>query len=197
MSVKVKIQLTEQAQKVVAGLKVMPGTVLGAVASAMGKENLLTVSYIQREHLTGQGPFPVEQHKLGVVTNRLRSSLNASTPVVQGQQVISDIGSNVKYAAIHEFGGRIHHSARQTTLRHRVDARGNLLRQLNHPNLAVFAGRKHKRARATEVTIPAHDVNMPERAPIRTGIAACAPNYSKSISRAIVQAWKSLEGGAA
>jgi phage gpG-like protein len=186
----IQITLTPQAQKIAANLQALPSAALTVIAAAMTKEDVFTVAHIQKERLTGQGPFPVEEHKLGVRTNRLRGSLVSTPARIEGDLVISSIGSNVKYAALHEFGGRIRIPSRTTTVRHRTDSRGALVRQLGNPNLAIFAKAKHKRARETAVTIPAHEIEMPERAPVRTGIADRAANYSKSISAAIIAAIK-------
>ena len=62
------------------------------------------------------------------------------------------VGSNSKYAAIHQFGGTIEQPARQATVRYRSVA-GRIL----------FAGKKHKRATEKNVTIGAHQVKIPAR----------------------------------
>ena len=62
------------------------------------------------------------------------------------------VGSNTKYAAIHQFGGAIEKPARQAIVRYRGEA-GRVL----------FAGKKHQGATERQVTIPAHQVNMPAR----------------------------------
>lgn len=62
------------------------------------------------------------------------------------------VGSNTKYAAIHQFGGAIEKPARQAAVRYRSVA-----------GRTLFAGRKHKRVTERQVTIPAHQVNMPAR----------------------------------
>jgi phage gpG-like protein len=193
VSTQIKIQLDPQAERIIAGLQTLPTRMVGYIAAAMDQQNRETVSHIQLYHLNGVGPFPPEEHKLGVRSGRLWQSLWAR-PAQQtnGNQVDSAIGTPVKYAAIHEFGGRIHKPARQANVRHRLDARGNLVKQLGNANLLVFAKGNHTRARETQVEIPAHDVDMPERAPIRTGIAECLPNYSRTISAHIVEAWKGL-----
>lgn len=190
--VKIKIELTDQAKIVLAKLPALPSQMLMAIARTMDEENQLTIANIQANHLTGQGPFPPDQHRLGVRTNRLRSSVSSSAPVINGNQVDSSIGSNVVYAAIHEFGGRINKQARQAKVRLRLDARGALVRQAGHAHLAVFAGKQHKRAKEMDVTIGAHAIEMPERAPFRTGIQERSKNYARSISRAIVGVWGDL-----
>jgi len=63
-----------------------------------------------------------------------------------------EVGSNQKYAAIHQFGGEIDMPERQATVRYRSVA-GKVL----------FAGKKHKRATERTVTIPVHFVKIPAR----------------------------------
>lgn len=70
-----------------------------------------------------------------------------------------EVGSNTKYAAIHQLGGAIDVQARHATVRYRSVA-GRVL----------FAGKKNKRATERQVTIPAHQVNIPARAFLGIGI---------------------------
>lgn len=185
----VKITLSPEAIATAKKLEAMPGALPAAVASGVDKGNQFAIARIQRERLTGRGPFPPEEHRLGVRTNRLRGSLNATPAIIAGQVISASIGTNVKYAAIHEFGGVIHKPARTAKVRHRIKASGALMRNLKHSNLAMFAKKSHTRAREINVMIPAHDVHMPERAPIRTGLADSAKDYANAIGRAIKDAW--------
>jgi hypothetical protein len=187
--VNVQITLSPEALATAKKLEAMPGALPAAIAAGVDKGNEYAIAKIQREHLTGKGPFPPAEHRLGVRTNRLRSSLTRTPAVIAGQVISSSIGTNVKYAAIHEFGGVIHKPARSAKVRHRITASGALMRNLKHSNLAMFAKKKHTRAREINVMIPAHDITMPERAPIRTGLAASGDIYKKAIGRAINDAW--------
>lgn len=74
------------------------------------------------------------------------------------------IGSNVRYAAIHQLGGTIQRAAYSKQVRHRTDAKGNLLRtaQFSGKGL-VFAKASHKRAIARWFEVAAHEVNIPAR----------------------------------
>ena len=194
MSAAFKIELTPKAEKIVRSLQTLPGRIITAIAGGMDEANQYAVAKIQKDHLTGRGPFPPEEHRLGVVTNRLRGSVWASqaTPV-SDRAVESAIGSNVVYAAIHEFGGRIRHEPRQMKIRHRLDARGNLVRQLGNSHLLMFAGAHHKRVRETTVTAKAHEVEMPERAPFRTGLEESRPKFKTVISQAILAEWDKMK----
>ena len=188
-----KVALSPQAEKIATNFQKLPGRIVDAVVRGMDLANQYAVANIQRNHMTGKGPFPPEAHRLGVVTNRLRGSVYArGAQQVNETAVHSVIGSNVVYARIHEFGGRIHHEARQLKVRHRLDARGALVRQKGYANLAVFASPDHKRVRETTVQAQAYDVNMPERSPFRTGLNESRGEYTRAISAAIVEEWKKM-----
>ena len=87
-----------------------------------------------------------------------------------------EVGSNQKYAAIHQFGGEIDKPERQAAVRYRSVA-GKVL----------FAGKKHKRATERAVTIPVHFVKIPARPFL--GLSA---EDDREISR-IIREW--LAGG--
>jgi len=73
------------------------------------------------------------------------------------------VGSNKVYAAIHQFGGVVRIPARQQTVRLRTEPNGRLTRQRGRPNLAVFAGRDHKRVRETTHQVASYQVKIPTR----------------------------------
>lgn len=75
-------------------------------------------------------------------------------------------GAAREYAAIHQFGGTVHHAAHSRQVRLRTDAGGELLRQgtdARKKHLAVFAKDKHKRVKAAWATVDAYDVTIPAR----------------------------------
>lgn len=181
----VQVQLSEASQKILRELQVLPNTMATAVAAAMDYENQLTISAIIRLRLTGRGPFPPEQGKLGVVTGLLRRSVRATPARFIGRTVTSSIGTNVKYAAVHEFGGTFTRTVQPGSVRLRTDRRGELLRQPGG-RLAIFAKKTHKSAR--EVSFAggrSYVIRMPARAPIQRGLAERLPNYVTAIDRAI------------
>lgn len=79
---------------------------------------------------------------------------------------VLEVGTNVVYAAIHQFGGTIDRAAFSSWRGLRVDARGNLLRQGTTgraANLAVFAKGSHKRQKQVRFTVDAHGIEIPAR----------------------------------
>lgn len=63
-----------------------------------------------------------------------------------------EVGSNTKYAAIHQLGGEIDMPERQASVRYRSAA-----------GRTLFASKKHKRATEKTVTVPVHFVKIPAR----------------------------------
>ena len=90
------IEITGVAEAVA---RLDPRELLSRVARGMDKANQLTLSYIQRNKLSQKGATT-----LAVRSNRLRSSARATAAVITGSSVESTMGTNVKYAAVHEYG---------------------------------------------------------------------------------------------
>lgn len=74
------------------------------------------------------------------------------------------VGTNVRYAAIHQFGGTIERPAYSKQVRHRTDAKGNLLRTgMFKGKGLVFAKNSHKRAVTRWFEVGAHSITIPAR----------------------------------
>ena len=155
---------------------------------ALDLQNELTVGQIVAERATGKGPFPVEEGRLGVRTGRYRRSVRPSKAVVTGTAIESAIGSNVKYAGVHEFGFSGTVQVREHRKRHAmVDLIQVGDRVLPRWQAVGERGRQKKIASGI-VRVRAHSVqmNIPARAPIRRGIADRLPHYRDALSTAIV-----------
>ena len=79
----------------------------------------------------------------GILAASISSSYGADFALVGAGGAAKD------YAAIHQFGGTVDVPAHSVKTRLRTDAKGGLVRQANHKNLAVFAKDSHKRVRAS------------------------------------------------
>lgn len=74
------------------------------------------------------------------------------------------VGSNKVYAAIQQFGGKINRAAYSTKVRHRTDAKGELLRTSHFKGKGlVFAKDSHKRVKARWFEVAAHSIEIPAR----------------------------------
>jgi hypothetical protein len=87
-----------------------PEEVPQAIKRGMDRALTVTAGTIQLTHLTGKGPFPVTEHRLGERTGqlKLRTRSTAAQITSMGNTVIIEgaIGSSVSYAAYNEFGTR-------------------------------------------------------------------------------------------
>jgi hypothetical protein len=177
------VQLTTSAENILRKIR-DPRRLLVAVEAELDVLNQLTVDHIKTTRLTGQGPFPAEQGKLGARTGRYRNSLRRSRAEVRPSGIFSSIGTNLRpYPFIHEFGAEFMRKGGQVALRTNAD--GSLLRTAR--NGARFAGRKHKRVRI--VPFGEHKVKVPARAPLQHGIADKLPQYGPRLSTAIERFW--------
>ena len=195
MSSPIQIGITTNAAAVIRQVENLPPTMAQKIAVAMDQENELTTGAIQAKHLTGAGPFPVEQHRLGVRSNRYRLSLRPSKAVVAGNNIESAIGTNLRgYPRAHEFGFVGTVTVRAHLARHHAldvfNLRGRTVKGYQIPGI----GKGDRKTRVAEgfVTIRAHamKMNIPARAPISTGIQERAPNYRRAVSAAILAAWQ-------
>lgn len=74
------------------------------------------------------------------------------------------VGSNKVYAAVQQGGGRIERAAYSTKVRHRTDAKGELLRTGHFKGKGlVFAKDSHKRVRTRWFEVAAHSIDIPAR----------------------------------
>ncbi len=88
-----------------------------------------------------------------IVASVTDSTLNLSTTAV-----------TAAYAAIQQFGGTIDRAAGSTKVKHRTNAKGDLLRSeiMNGKGL-IFASKRHKRVLEREFPVAAHKITIPAR----------------------------------
>lgn len=171
-----------------------PAGALQSAARAMDAENQLTVSRIQSAYLSFPSNGPTVSIGCRVISSRLRGSMRATVATVQGDTITASIGSNVKYAAVQEFGADFTRTTKPGRVRLRTDAAGNLLRQVNG-KLAVFAKKSHARFRSVAFAGgKSYSVHIEGRHFTRRGIEERLPQTGAAMSTAIVQFWR---GGAA
>lgn len=161
------IQVPPNLDAALRGLK--PDVMIAATRRGMDRGTQLVVGQIIRTRLSGQGPYAVAAHQLGVRSGRLRKSLRGTEAEVSGNAITSMIGSKVGYAAAHEFGfkGKVPVPAHSRTI-------------------TKAFGKKLKAASTHAVKAHQRSVNIPERRPIRTGIEENLPTFSNEITREVV-----------
>jgi hypothetical protein len=172
-----KIELTPEAKQTVANFEAAPARLLPAIAKAMNVENANTVDHIRHKYLSFARGGPSMQIGLRYQSGRYNQSLNFSPASVQGDAIVSSIGTNVvskdgvSYPAVHEFGATI-------------------------PAQTVYP--KNKRAlsffingqRVTVKSVKIGERHIPARAPIQHGVEDRKADYIKSFSNAVINTLK-------
>lgn len=178
------IDISPNLDAALRGLK--EDVMLGAVQRGMTRAAELVAGQIIRDRLTGEGPFPVSAHQLGVRSGRYRKSLRATPAVISGLTVTTNIGARVKYAWAHEFGfsGNVPvkaHQRRKVALG-KPNQKGKLTKKDTQKLKAVL-----RRSGSNSALVKAHQrkVNIPERAPIRTGIKDNLATFSNEVTREV------------
>lgn len=183
----ITLDLSTNAAAILAKLRALPARMATNIAAAMDKQNEKTIAHAQRHYLTGPRP-----QKLGVRTNRLRSSLTAAPARVAGSQVISAIGTNVEYAGVHERG-----IDKEVTVRAH---KRNIFRTHQTGGGAVFDMKtgKIKRVKPKKVSLLqgqatvrsfTRKMKLPARPFLRPAIEDSRLAYAHAVSRAIERAW--------
>lgn len=153
-----------------------------AIKAALDRANPIATSRVNRARFTGNGPFPVGDHRLGHRSRRLTRSLTHSGARIVdagGLKVASGIGSNVKYFGPHEFGfaGTVTVPAheRQMPEVQRVSSTGK--------SYVVPAHTQSVRSHSRRMRVPA-------RAPLYTGLAedATAEIYKRELYTELMDA---------
>src|SRR5260370_35284893 len=110
MSATITIQLSPSAIALAEKFRNAPQQFPEAIKRGMNKSLSIVSGRIQERRLSGRGPFPVSEHRLGERTGQLKLRPRAApaTMTSEGNQsvVTGAIGSSAFYAPIPEFGGK-------------------------------------------------------------------------------------------
>lgn len=179
------IRLTSNAAALTAQLRAFPRAMLLAVGAAMDRENELTVGEIQKTKLSQRGPLT-----LGVRTNRLRSSVRPSKARVTATGVTSSIGSNVKYAGVHEYGSTAVVQVPAHTRKRPAGAVGQAVAAVFSPRTGRISPAKPAPSGPIQVKAHTQRQNFAARRYIGRTIEERADAYSQAISAAVVASWR-------
>ncbi|AJY43064.1 phage virion morphogenesis protein [Burkholderia humptydooensis] len=102
----------------------------------------------------GLSPKTLKRRREEAGTGKIlqRSGRLASSVTSTHDATSARVGTNVVYAAIHQFGGTIQRHPMSGYVRLRKGRDGMIMRQANHPHLAVFAKNGHKQVKIVKWT---------------------------------------------
>jgi len=153
--------------QVVVNLKGLPEKIMTAAGESITRQLYKLVRKVKQEKLSGQ--------VLGNPTGRLRRSIAAASLLTdRSVEVGGIVGTNVKYAAVHEYG----FSGTVTVRDH--------MRQIKK----AF-GRPLKSPHAIHVSAHGRRVNLPERSFLRSALREMADEITITLNRDINKVLKS------
>ena len=161
-----------------------------AIAGIFDAETEANFSAEGRPHWMGLAPSTIRSRtKAGTWPGKmLQVSAGglASSIATKYSRTEAVVGSNKVYAAIQQLGGQINRAAYSTKVRHRTDAKGELLRTGHFKGKGlVFAKDSHKRAKTRWFEVAAHSVSIPARPYLPFTAAGMQPStQAKVLSQA-------------
>lgn len=163
--------LRPEVAAALAGLK--PAALKRAIGTGLMRGVALIKGQIEKDRFTGKGPFVASLQRLGVDTGRLRKSIRTyQSPAIKevNGALVTSIGSNVEYMAPHEFGfsGKVNVRAHEVTM-------------------TKLFGRKLAQPLRFSRLASVRQVKIPERRPIRAGIAENMPILEREIIREVTR----------
>ncbi len=151
----------------------LAGSGQAELMQAVNQQTLYFIGTVQRQQMSGQSG----DRYLNVRTGNLRRSWFAKTSVIAGA-LKTEAYTNVKYAAIHEYGGVIHRPARQAVLSFR---KGRFV----SPSRRAFESKAQGQSQQ-KVNVKGHDVHMKKRLFVVEEFEKQMPErYRKAITVAI------------
>lgn len=188
MSTVITIPFDAEGTTLLARMKNMPTIVRRAIMRGLDRAGALVTGQITRTRFTGQGPFPVSEHRLGVKTNRLRGSLRWSKAQADVERISASIGTNVKYAGVHEYG--YSGSVGVRAHRRKVPSRDVFAQRLT--KTGKVSKRKGEKIASGVASVRAHrrTMQIPERAPLRTGLEENKQTFADTITAELRLAWE-------
>lgn len=197
----IQITVSENAAAVLRQVKTFPAEMAQGIARALDLQNELTVGHIQAKKLSRRGPTT-----LGVITNRLRSSVRPATAEVTGDTIESSIGTNVKYAGVHEYGfdGKVSVAAHtRRRFGDRFSGGSKVVDTIAIFNTKTGSISRQKKGKVkyqtgvSSVRAFTRHMRMPARPFLSTSLTERAANYTQAVSAAILTAWQGNAGGPA
>jgi len=109
---------------------------------------------------------------LGIITGDLKSSIHSEVRETKDEIIGRVFSANVKYAAIHEFGGTINHPGGQPYMV--IAGKG-----------AVFVSKAKAGSKGIAGYTKAHVINMPERSYMRSGMRDLQTQITEGLKDAV------------
>jgi len=139
-----------------------------AIAGIFESETEANFAAEGRPHWMGLAPSTIRKRtRVGTWPGKMLQVTSgglAASIATRYNRTEARVGSNKRYAAIQQLGGKIERAAYSTKVRHRTDAKGELLRTEHFKGKGlIFAKDSHKRVKTRWFEVAAHAINIPAR----------------------------------
>lgn len=153
-------------------MALIPGRLQASILRAVTRLAIELQGYVKAEKLSGQ--------VLHVRTGTLRRSINQEV-TQNGSLTEAVVGTNVEYAAIHEYGGTIFIPPRIRKTYFKMDKYGNVSNRFVKKGQSNFSQEHEARNFGTHIT-------MPERSFLRSALKDMEPRIQDELRSAIGEA---------
>ena len=172
-------------------LEEYPSRALQAIRRTLDEQNELTVSSVIEKRLSFNRDQPSTLEGLRVQSGKLRQSFRrgasdslSTGAKIEGDSVVSTIGSNLRYAGVHEYGfsGVVSVPGHSRRLQSRLSFK--------------FGGKaKRRKVQGRDVFVRPHPmrVNLPARRYIGRTLDERLPAYTAAIESALERLWERAE----
>lgn len=189
----VEVKLDAAAQRLLSGGA--PAAVLAKMSQALDNQNETTIGAAVEKRMSFPRNRPTTREGLRNVDGLLRRSLTRSFAKLQGDSLVSAIGSNIRYFGPHEFGFQGSVTVRSHTRRNpdRLQtADGAILTQRAAARAGAFAtsGKPRRGSRFVSGgshTVKSHsrEMNLPARQMVRKTVEERTDNYREALTKAV------------
>lgn len=131
--VDVIVTIPPESQATLRKLSEAAGDIMQPIKRGMDRAVAVVRGRIQTKHLSGKGPYPPSEHKLGERTGKMREALVNEPAVIQGDTVTGKFLWQHKYGHVHEFGMTI---TGKPVMRFQIEGKWILARKVVIPQRA-------------------------------------------------------------
>lgn len=188
-----QIEFTEEAKVLITKLASFPEVLMPAMRRGIATGAEEAASRIQQQRLTGEGPFPIAEHMLGVRSGRLRQSVRADVGAIEGNTVSASIGTNVRYAAVHEFGFEGDVQVRPFFRKNRRADRYEKFERVSRKTGRSYNATVKTASGVSPVKAHKRHMKIPERAPFGYGLADSEQLITNAVTSELETAWRGVQ----
>jgi phage gpG-like protein len=189
----IQMEFDAESKALITKLEAFPEVLLPAMKRGLDEAVPQVASRIQSERLTGQGPFPIEEHMLGIRSGQLRQSVRFTPAIIEGGSVTASVGSPVRYAAVHEFGFEGDVQVKPFFRKNRERDQFTKVERVSKKTGRSYKSKLKTASGVSAVKAHKRHMKIPARAPFGFGVADSEQLIKNAVTSQIGAAWTGLQ----